>query len=204
MDYISILLSIISILQGLKQNKPCENKLSELSELFDNLKRLDSILILAKETHDKIEEFNKQTHEYANTIKDEHAEKSRGKKTGEKYTVALIKLIEDCPSHANIKALTGDLSALSTGGNIPYNEEQSIERIYKFHETFRKSLLRLNNSLKKLTALHNKGEYLSPKFISEVVLIEHTLSETLRYADKLILSSANVMTYLHYQISNSI
>ena len=183
---------------------PCDDKLSELSELFDNLKRLDSILISAKNIHDKIEEFNKQTHGYADTIKDEHAEKLRGTKEGKYYTVALIKLIEDFPSNANIKPLTGSLSALNTGENIPYNEKLSTENIYKFHKKFRESLLILNDSLKKLTALHEKEEYLSPKFMSEVVLIEDTLSAILRYADKLILSSANVMTYLHYQISNSI
>ena len=194
MDYLSVLLGIIAIIQGW-QERSQRGEITECrKEFFDSLCKLDSVLRVSKSVHDVLEDFIAETSDHITKIQKETSSRAAVKRSANYYLNFATKAIDKLP--LEVPVLSGAVERRLR--ELPADRTRDWTRkIYTFFPKVEHHISNFRASQTTLLTLANEGRVTDTDFRKECTNQQYHVKELLRYADKCILYSAHLTAYLH-------
>ena len=204
-DIVSVVLSVISILQGIKNETSLQSKCHSLKMALTKTDEVYELLSVAKKAHDEFQTFQ------IVLIKDKilplvnsmpnlsRAELEETTKFFLKTDLQLITTSED-----RIPApLQSANTSSSLGSNIPHEINKCLEAIPYFYEELHQAIAAydcVRDTLKKSSEDGNFGK----EYEVTIRLLDSIVDRILTSSDRLILNSCPVLDYIHCCVKNSV
>jgi len=201
MDFISMALGIFSILQGFDKKKTAEEKLDVIKELLTEIDNFYDLLNTAKDIHDTFEVFG---HTYIEplsaSIRDLHN--------------ASIGQIDDHLSsfstyynqHVTLPRLDKNTISLqdASDADMPTVVKSKLEKISLIYPDLVRAVESFEIHVNELKEIQKEKRYGSDDLKNTVTLVDNSSKETLVKADKIILYTGEVLSYIHHDMKAKI
>lgn len=198
MDYVAVILAFISILQNMRKKKDLRDSVQELKNALDIIAPIDNLLQTTKSIHDAFEGFLTaaitplQKSMIRNDIKlleiKEHVE-------------VFMKLRRLLPTWGEIKNI--QTTSNITKSDLPSNMIEALGELEQRYPLFQSELERATRHLQELDEFV-QDENFGTLFNKALNLLEHAMQEGLSHADRLIVASCELVSFVHYQLRTAI
>ncbi|MDD3816000.1 MAG: hypothetical protein PHZ02_15295 [Desulfocapsaceae bacterium] len=200
----SVVLGIVSVLQGWRNNTDDASKTRELTTFLDRLSEIDEVFFVSKKVHDRTETFFKKVPETLKTL-EQAIEGTIAPKTLDTtagiFLHHISEYFEDLPK--KIKKVTDtDFNLVEKSKSITPDIKNNIIDVFQFHE---KMLYNLN----VIKETHVEIKSLSPStsqtnYVIALQTIQSAMKASLREADVIIYNCASLVSYLHVEMRRTV
>jgi hypothetical protein len=198
MDIVSVLLSLLSLLQGMKNKRSLEEKVKDLKLALETIDEIYALLSMAKTVHDNFEQFgNAGMDPLKNSLQDKNLSNTQIKELFDEFFHRAEIFLKPY-STFNWKK-----SSLQGGGNLPVEITNKIKAIDDVYPEFNKGLQEVDNILKNLRESHSEENY-GKSVMSNVTIVSHYIRNTTAKADRIILNTAHLLDFVHFQVKSSV
>lgn len=198
MNLASLILSFLSLVQGIKNKQSQEDKIKDLKQALEVLDDIYALLSLAKTVHDNFEHFSSAAMEpLVSSIED-------GSLTLDETQTHF----NDFFSRAELfltkyELITWDDNIIVDSATLPVEIKNKIKNIHAVYPEFCKSLSEFNDSMIELKKFHNDQNYGKP-LRENISLASHSLKLSMAKADRIILLTAHLLDFVHFQLKDGV
>lgn len=202
MDYISVLLGLISVIQGYKKAKTDADRIAHFRKICEMVEELDGVLIYAKRTHDSLDTFMASASDQINSFNEwDQLTVGQINDLGKKYVGYLSKCIHSLPELTF--SMKGDINEALK--DFPANLIEDLEGVFYICPQITIGIRQAKELFHDLETMMHDGKQTDVLFRRHIASLQDgVLPATLTHADKVILFSAKIMAHLHHNISQAI
>ena len=202
MDILGVIISILGLIQNWKQAQRCEDKNKYVISTIKELMNLDSVLLDAKRVHDCIEVFQTESGDHIDILRDQGKQsKNAISQNGVSYCKRLASLL-DCLSSVELDRIIATAAAHdnATEKQVPKHVLDNVRDINYFFPRMIESLKLMKEHHSKIIRFCKEDEFFSTEFENTFSLLQSKLEDLLGDADKVILCTAYISSFIHYEM----
>lgn len=198
MNLAALIISFLSLVQGIKNKRSQEEKIEDLKKALETLDDIYALLSLAKTVHDNFEHFSSAAMEpLLISIKDEKLSLSETHTHFEDFFSRATLFLTD------YILLEWQESTLVSNASLPVEIQNKIKNIDAIYPEFCRNLDEFDHAMKALHDFHNDQNYGKP-LKENVSLASHNLKNTMAKADRIILLTAHLLDFVHFQLKDGV
>ena len=198
MDIASLLLSFLSLLQGMRNKRTLEEKINSLKSALASLDDIYALLSLAKSIHDSYDHFwNGAMAPLADSLNNQSQTEGGRKKELHDFLARADIFLTD---HA---LLAWKPSTLDKAGVLPVEIQNKIKQIDAVYPEFCKSVNDFTQALRQIRAAHSEENY-GKSFRDNVTVASHNLKLSMTKADRIILNTAYLLDFVHFKLKDGV
>lgn len=201
MDFISIALGIFSILQNFDKKKTAEEKLDDIKELLTKIDNFYDLLNTAKDIHDTFEVFG---HTYIEPLSTSISRLDNT--TIGEINDHLSSFFSYYDQHVTLPKLNKNIISPQDTSNVdmPTIVERELEKIWLIYPDLVRAIENFETHANELKEIEKERRYGSDDLKNTVTLIDNSSKEALVKADKIILHTGKVLSYIHHDMKTKI